>query len=593
MNSSKESGDPDTGEPGHTAGTSQGKDRERVIRGKERRRREGSVIADEATVVNRESLASTREDALHCREDAAGVREGVANKRENTVHAREEDTRVREVAASTRERAIHVGEALQSAAEEQMLKLQQANARLIIATIDAHKLADELQTTKDQLAHLAHHDVLTGLPNRTLLQDRLNQAIELARRQGHQLAVMFMDLDQFKHINDSLGHAVGDQLLQSVAQRLVNCVRHSDSVSRLGGDEFVLVLPHIEHAEDAAQSAQKVMAVLASPHRVGKHELQIGVSIGISVYPLDGLDARALIQAADTAMYSSKDNGRSDYKFFDQGMNRRVVARQSTEASLRGALERQEFVLYYQPRVNLHTGAIVGVEALVRWQHPQQGMLLPAQFIPIAEDSGLILPIGRWVLRQACSAVQAWQQAGLPAIILAVNTSSIEFRAKDFFEYVRGTLAEAHLAPRFLELELTESVLMRDVESTNTVLQSLADLGVRLAVDDFGTGYSSLSYLSRFPIDTLKIDQMFVSQITQDTNDATIVSAVISLGKSLKQGVIAEGVESAEQYAFLLAHHCDEAQGYYFCPPVLAEEFAVILKSGIAKPAATLSNPLA
>jgi diguanylate cyclase (GGDEF)-like protein len=438
-----------------------------------------------------------------------------------------------------------------------------------------------LQSTKVELDHRAHHDTLTDLPNRILLQDRLSQAIDLAQRQGKQLAVMFMDLDQFKHINDSLGHAVGDQLLQSVAQRLAGCVRQSDTVSRQGGDEFVVLLPQVEHAEDAALSAQKLLVALAPPHRIDRFDLHISISIGISLYPDDGQDAETLIKSADTAMYHAKENGRNNYQFFAPSMNARAVQRQSIEASLRRALERQEFVLHYQPKINLHSGAIVGVEALIRWQHPERGLLPPAQFVPIAEDSGLIVPIGRWVLSEACRQTQAWLQAGLPAITVAVNTSAVEFRAPDFLENIRSTLATSGLAPRSLELELTESVLMRDAEATNAMLHALSELGIKLAVDDFGTGYSSLSYLRQFPIDTLKIDQSFVNQITHNPDDATLVSAVISMGKSLKQRVIAEGVETPEQVAFLRDQQCDEGQGYYFGRPVAAEALAALLQTGV------------
>jgi diguanylate cyclase (GGDEF)-like protein len=392
---------------------------------------------------------------------------------------------------------------------------------------------------------------------------------------------MFMDLDQFKHINDSLGHAVGDQLLQSVAQRLAGCVRQSDTVSRQGGDEFVVLLPQVEHAEDAALSAQKLLVALAPPHRIDRFDLHISISIGISLYPDDGQDAETLIKSADTAMYHAKENGRNNYQFFAPSMNARAVQRQSIEASLRRALERQEFVLHYQPKINLHSGAIVGVEALIRWQHPERGLLPPAQFVPIAEDSGLIVPIGRWVLSEACRQTQAWLQAGLPAITVAVNTSAVEFRAPDFLENIRSTLATSGLAPRSLELELTESVLMRDAEATNAMLHALSELGIKLAVDDFGTGYSSLSYLRQFPIDTLKIDQSFVNQITHNPDDATLVSAVISMGKSLKQRVIAEGVETPEQVAFLRDQQCDEGQGYYFGRPVAAEALAALLQTGV------------
>ncbi len=484
---------------------------------------------------------------------------------------------LREEAATSRERKIHTAEMTPSASEDHLMLLQQANSNLITSAIEAQTLAAQLQTAKDQMDHLAHHDVLTDLPNRILLQDRLGQAIELSRRQGRKLAVMFMDLDRFKHINDSLGHAIGDQLLQSVAQRLVGCVRHSDTVSRQGGDEFVLLLSYIEHSEDAAHSAQKILATITLPHRIDQHDLHISASIGISIFPDDGQDAETLIKSADTAMYSAKENGRNNYKFFEQNMNDFAVQRQSIEAGLRRALARQKFVLHYQPKINFHSGAIVGVEALIRWQHPELGLLPPAQFISIAEDCGLILPIGRWVLLEACRQIKVWQTAGLAPITVAVNTSALELHARDFLENMRTTLDDTGLAPRYLEIELTESVLMRDAESTGVLLHALTDLGVKLAVDDFGTGYSSLSYLRRFPINTLKIDQSFVNHITSNQDDAAIVSAVISMGKSLKQRVIAEGVETAEQYDFLLSQNCDEGQGFYFSKAVNAEAFAELL----------------
>ena len=550
------------------------KNRPFVVRENDRRSRENTLIDEEVALISREKSATKREDAAHLREDAAHEREGA-------VQSREGEARDREGAATSRERDMHTIKTTQTASDDQMIRLQEANSHLVMASIEARKLAEQLQTAKADLDHLAHHDALTDLPNRILLQDRLSQAIDLARRQGKQLAVMFMDLDQFKHINDSLGHAVGDQLLQSVAHRLVGCVRQSDTISRQGGDEFVLLLPQVEHAEDAALSAQKVLVALAPLHHIDGHDLHISISIGISLYPGDGQDAETLIKSADIAMYHAKENGRNNYQFFAQSMNARAVQRQSVEASLRRALERQEFVLYYQPKINLHSGAIVGVEALIRWQHPERGLLLPAQFVPIAEDCGLIVPIGRWVLREACSQTQAWLQAGLPPITVAVNTSAVEFRAPDFLENIRSTLETTGLAPRYLELELTESVLMRDAEATNAMLHALSALGIKLAVDDFGTGYSSLSYLRQFPIDTLKIDQSFVNQITHNPDDATLVRAVISMGKSLKLCVIAEGVETAEQYAFLLALHCDEGQGYYFGRPMEAEALATLLQTGI------------
>jgi len=509
-------------------------------------------------------------------------RRGSAGEKNDPSHAqsvarREEAAQRREAAATSREREIRAAEITQAASVDHLMLLQQANSRLVTSAIEAQTLAAQLQIAKDQMDHLAHHDVLTDLPNRVLLQDRLDQAIELARRQGRKLAVMFMDLDRFKHINDSLGHAIGDQLLQSVAQRLVGCLRHSDTVSRQGGDEFVLLLPYIEQVEDAALSAQKLLSSVMKSHNIGQQDLYISASIGISIFPDDGKDVETLIKSADTAMYSAKENGRNNFKFFEQNMNVLAVQRQSIEAGLRRALAGQEFVLHYQPKINLQSGTIVGVEALIRWQHPELGLLPPAQFISIAEDCGLILPIGRWVLLEACRQIKAWQTAGLAPITVAVNTSALELHAKDFLENIRAALDDTGLAPCYLELELTESVLMRDAKSTGLLLHTLTDLGVKLAVDDFGTGYSSLSYLRRFPIDTLKIDQSFVNQITSNLDDAAIVSAVISMGKSLKLRVIAEGIETEEQFSFLLSQSCDEGQGFYFSKAVNAEAFVELL----------------
>jgi diguanylate cyclase (GGDEF)-like protein/PAS domain S-box-containing protein len=430
-----------------------------------------------------------------------------------------------------------------------------------------------------KMAHLAQHDFLTDLPNRMLFSDRVANAIALARRHGKQRAVLFLDLDRFKHINDFLGHPIGDKLLQSVAQRLVACVRGSDTVSRQGGDEFVVLLSEIEQAADAALSAEKMLLALSAPHSIADKELHITASIGISIYPDDGQDAQTLIRCADTAMYHAKDKGRNNYQFFTEDMNVRAVERQFLESSLRRALKRREFVLHYQPTINLETGAITGVEALIRWRHPERGLIPPALFVPIAEDCGLIVPIGRWVLHEACRQIQAWIDAGLPAMPVAVNISAVEFQSKDFLEGVRAILKETRLNPRYLELELTESVLMQDAEATVPALIALKAIGVRLAIDDFGTGYSSLSYLRQFPIDTLKIDQSFVREITAGSLDDTIVSAVISMAKTLKQRVIAEGVETGEQLAFLRRQHCGEGQGFHFSRPMSADAFATLLKT--------------
>ncbi len=431
-----------------------------------------------------------------------------------------------------------------------------------------------------EMSHLAQHDILTNLPNRMLLKDRLGQAIVAAQRNGSRVAVLFLDLDGFKPINDSLGHGIGDKLLRSVAKRLLACVRTSDTVSRQGGDEFVILLSEIADAGDAGVKAEKILKAMVAPHHIDQNSLCITASIGVSTYPEDGLDAEVLVKNADMAMYQAKEQGRNNFQFFEKGMNVLAVERHSIEASLRRALERNEFSLHYQPKVNLKTMEITGVEALIRWYHPERGLIGPPQFISIAEDTGLILPIGRWVLRESCRQVRAWQDAGLRLIGLSINISSVEFRSEGFLESVRTTLEETGLDPRLLELELTESVLMQHIEFTAPMLLKLKALGVRLAVDDFGTGYSSLSYLRQFPVDTLKVDQSFVHEISADTDDATIISAVINMGRILKHRVIAEGVETAPQFAFLRARGCEEGQGYYFGRPVSALQFAKLLEAG-------------
>jgi len=432
-----------------------------------------------------------------------------------------------------------------------------------------------------QMTHAAEHDFLTGLPNRMLLNDRIAQAIVGAKRHAKQVAVLFLDLDGFKHINDSLGHSVGDKLLQSIGKRLVDCGRATDTVSRQGGDEFVVLLSEVHCCEDAAIAASRMLTAVAEAHVLDEHELHVTTSIGVSVYPDDGQDAETLIKNADTAMYQAKENGRHSYQYFKPAMNARAVERQSIEESLRRALERNEFSLHYQPKIDFKTGAIAGAEALLRWTHASRGAVSPAEFIPVAEECGLIVPIGRWVLRRACEQARAWEKAGLPATTMAVNVSAKEFRGESFLRQLREILEETGLDPSLLELELTESVLMKHAESAASILRTLRASGVQVAVDDFGTGYSSLSYLRKFPIDALKIDQSFVGRIGAAADDASIVTAVIGMAKSLKLRVVAEGVETLEQSTFLQAHACDEAQGYYFGRPVPAEQFASLLRSGI------------
>ncbi len=431
-----------------------------------------------------------------------------------------------------------------------------------------------------KMSHLAQHDFLTDLPNRVLLTERLTQAIGLAERHRKQVALLFLDLDYFKYINDSLGHTIGDQLLQSVADRLVACVRGTDTVCRQGGDEFVILLAEIEQPQDAANVAEKLLAALAVPQHIGGHELHVTLSIGISVYPDDGINAETLMQNADTAMYAAKASGRNNYQFFRADMNTRAVQRMLLENGLRRALKQGEFLLHYQPQIDLASEMMTGTEALIRWQDPNLGLIYPEQFIPVAEECGLIVPIGRWVLREACRQVQAWLDAGLRAVPVAVNISAVEFRHKDFLECVALILKETGLAPRYLELELTESILMHDAEASITELQALKGMGLQLAIDDFGTGYSSLSYLKRFPIDTLKIDQSFVRDIATDADDATIVSAVIGMGRNLRQRVIAEGVETLEQFSFLRSQLCAQGQGFRFSHPLSAEDFGRLLVTG-------------
>ncbi len=429
---------------------------------------------------------------------------------------------------------------------------------------DRERRAQEVLREKElRLRAMSQHDVLTDLPNRLLLKDRLIQAISRARRNRNQLAVLFLDLDGFKHINDSLGHPIGDKLLQSVAACLSACVRKSDTVSRHGGDEFVIVLSQVTHVEDAAISAAKIISELKREHSIGEHCLRVTVSIGISTYPGDGEDGETLLKNADTAMYRAKEYGRDNYQFFTPDMGFQAVERQSLESQLRYALERQELLLHYQPKVNLKTGAITSVEALVRWQHPERGLLLPGQFLTIAEDTGMIVAIGQWVLREACRQTREWLDAGLLAVPVAVNISSVEFRSDQFLEGVQVALKNACLDPRYLELELTETVLMRHAESAAHAIEQLKAIDVRLAVDDFGTGYSSLSYLTRFPTDALKVDQSFVRDIIVSAHDAIVVSAI--------------------KLAFLQAHGCDEGQGYYFSRPLVAQQFAKLLETGLIR----------
>jgi len=452
----------------------------------------------------------------------------------------------------------------------------------ISGAVIVFRAVDAARAKSLEMSHLAQHDPLTDLPNRNMLTQHLTQAIGLAGRHHRQLAVLFLDLDNFKDVNDTLGHSTGDKLLQSVAERLGRSVRKSDIVSRQGGDEFVVLLSEIGAKEDAVRAAEKLITAVTATYPIALHDLAITASIGISVYPDDGEDAESLLKAADTAMYHAKDHGRNRCQLFNTDMKARAVERQSMEDDLRAALQLQEFVLHYQAQIDLETGAIIGAEALIRWHHPTQGLLFPGQFISIAEECGLIVPIGQWVLREACRQARAWLDAGLRPIRVAVNISALEFRNKHFLEGLRSILKDTRLEPRYLELELTESVLMREAESTGAMLAALKAMGVQLAIDDFGTGYSSLSYLTRFQIDALKIDQSFVQAMTPDP-ESIVLGAVIGMAKNLKHRVIAEGVETSSQLASLQAMHCGEGQGYFFHRPGSATGFAKLLTTGISE----------
>ncbi|MFL1502952.1 putative bifunctional diguanylate cyclase/phosphodiesterase [Pseudomonas sp. O64] len=431
-----------------------------------------------------------------------------------------------------------------------------------------------------KVSHLLQYDALTELPNSTLLGDRLSQAIAVCRRHDTQLAVMFIGLDRFKRINNALGHPVGDEMLKHVSQSLVATVRESDSVFRYGSDEFVLILNDIKHPQQTQYIAEKLLAAVSTSRYVAGHDLSVTASLGISVYPDDSSSAVELIKKAETAMHAIKDHGPNDFSFFIDEMNLRAQEQQSLESAIRQALQRDEFILHYQPKLDLNSGQIVGAEALIRWHQPDHGWIYPSAFIPVAEDSGLIVPLSQWVLRQACEQARAWQAAGLPPICISVNISAIDFRQRNFVANLATILERTGLEPRLLELEITESVLMQNVEDTLITLRGIKTLGVRLSVDDFGTGYSSLSYLRRFPIDVLKIDQSFIRGLSDNSQDAQLISAIISLGKSLDMNIVAEGVETLEQLAFLKAHQCEEGQGFLFSKAVAADEFAQLLQTG-------------
>jgi diguanylate cyclase (GGDEF)-like protein len=429
---------------------------------------------------------------------------------------------------------------------------------------------------EQRIAHMAHHDALTGLPNRVLLRDRIGQAIAQAHRNGTHVAVLFIDLDRFKTINDSLGHQLGDRLLQSVASRVLVCVREGDTVSRVGGDEFVIVIPALQASADAASVATKILEVLASAFHLNGVDLHVAASIGISLYPADGTDAETLMRNADTAMYHAKDSGRGNYAFFTQHMNVAAQQRLTMENALRRALENREFELHYQPLYDLRDRMITGFEALIRWNPPGRETISPAAFIPTAEESGLIIPMGEWVLREALRHAKTWQTVGRP-LMVAVNVSAKQLARSNFVERLRRQIQETGIDPAMLELEVTESVIIEGAGDARKALDQIAALGVGIAIDDFGTGYSGLAYLKRLPIDTVKIDQSFVRDLTVDPDDAAIVTAIVAMAKSLGVDTVAEGVETEEQLAHLTALGCHRAQGYLLAKPMNAAAVTKLL----------------
>ncbi len=448
----------------------------------------------------------------------------------------------------------------------------------LISDISERKRSDE------RIQYLAHFDVLTGLPNRGHFQELVNQALALADRNEGRCALLFIDLDRFKTINDSLGHVTGDELLKAVADRLKQALRAGDNVGRLGGDEFVIVLSRIDSPDEAATVAQRVLERLSVPFLLSGHDLIVTPSIGIGIYPEDGEDYDTLVKNADAAMYHAKESGRNNFQFYTSDMNARAYEILAVESQLRRAIEREEFVLHYQPQVDMRTGRIVGAEALIRWQHPENGLVGPGKFIPIAEERGLIVAIGNWVLREAARQNRAWQDAGLPPIAIAVNLSALQFYRQDICGYIAGVLADTGLEARYLELEVTESIIMQDVVSTVATMDALKSMGLKLAIDDFGTGYSSLNYLKRFKADKLKVDRSFVSDVPGDPDDCAITRAIINLARNLNLKVIAEGVETVEQWQFLLHEHCDEVQGYLVCKPQPPADMAQLLKAGLPIP---------
>jgi len=452
-------------------------------------------------------------------------------------------------------------------------------ARSMRYAIERHRMVTELAQARKVEHYIATHDMLTDLPNRQLFQDRLDHALADARRNRHRVALLFLDLDRFKLTNDTLGHAAGDRLLQSVAERLGRCIRSTDTAARLGGDEFTVIVPAVQRSQDVARVGNKILDALSRPFVQDGIEIFITTSIGISIFPSDGVDSETLVKNADIAMYRAKANGRNNFQFYTPAMNAKALERMELEYSLRQAVDRGEFVLHYQPQVDVSNGRIIGMEALLRWKHPTLGMLMPSEFIPLAEETGLIVPIGEWVLRTACTQARQWRDRNLPEVSMAVNFSARQFQRQNPVKTVTRVLNETGLEPRFLELELTESVVMRDAEAASATLRQLKQIGIHLSLDDFGTGYSSLAHLKRFPLEKLKIDKLFVHSLNEDKSDRAITSAIIAMAHSLQLTPVAEGVETLAQLEALRILACDKMQGFLFSGAVTAAAAGRLLDS--------------
>jgi diguanylate cyclase (GGDEF)-like protein/PAS domain S-box-containing protein len=549
-------------------------------------------VAPEAFVVSDEQgrivMVNAQTEKLfgYCREELLGQHiDMLLPERARTLHARHRQTYVaapvvRDM-SERRDLAARRKDGTEFPVDISLGPLQTEKGRLVISAV---RDISERKEFESRILHQATHDALTNLPNRVLFREHVSRAMLHATRSEELIAVLFLDLDGFKNINDTLGHEAGDELLKAVTSRLTGILREDDLIGRQGGDEFTILLQGIRIVQDIVLVLEKLLTAIAEPFVLGSNEMHVTASVGVTVFPFDDNEVESLLRNADTAMYQAKEAGKNCFRFYTAEMNTAMRERMEIENGLRHALAQGQFSLHYQPQVSIEDGAVVGVEALLRWHHPELGMISPAKFIPVAEESGMIVPIGEWVLRTACRQVKAWEAAGLPRLKVAVNLSARQFRQSDLLEMIGQVLQETGLDPRsgMLELELTESMVMRNVEDSVVTLNSMHQMGLPLSIDDFGTGYSSLSYLKRFPINTLKIDQSFVRDISTDPEDAAIAAAIVGLAHSLKLNVIAEGVETREQLEFLRAISCNQAQGYYFSRPLAPDALEKFLRAAMA-----------